>query len=226
MLLEVPNIAGESVVVSPNHRPKVISKPLRRYLEYNDRNVFNGPPESTRDYVIAATKSLLNGDWKKCDEWIQGIKFWKHIPESSTVKAMLRAKICEEGLRTWLISNGLYYESMSLKTLASMFEIGEEKVYSIVSKMIYNEEIAATIDQVSSMVIFKNVQPSHLQMLTLQGMDRLESLIDEHERSFDLRQGKIDQGPSLRRKYSSNLVSPASSKSFSPMERKTFNPIR
>ncbi|KAJ1549732.1 Translation initiation factor 3 subunit c, partial [Nowakowskiella sp. JEL0078] len=54
MLLEVPNMA----INAYDSRRKVISKPFRRMLDYHERQVFNGPPENTRDHIMAASKAL------------------------------------------------------------------------------------------------------------------------------------------------------------------------
>jgi len=35
---------------------KAISKPFRRLLDFADRQVFTGPPESTRDHIMQASK--------------------------------------------------------------------------------------------------------------------------------------------------------------------------
>jgi hypothetical protein len=41
---------------------------------------------------------------------------------------MLRAKLQEEGLRTYLLAYGRFYSSLSIAQLCDMFELGERKV--------------------------------------------------------------------------------------------------
>ncbi len=54
------------------------------------------------------------------------------------------------------------YDSLSILTLAEMFELETEMVHSIISKMIINEELmvrdkdAATVQQLSSRIISSN----------------------------------------------------------------------
>lgn len=36
------------------------------------RQVFTGPPENIRDHVIAASKRLMEGDWRRCADLILG----------------------------------------------------------------------------------------------------------------------------------------------------------
>ena len=54
MLLEVPNMAAADV--DENRRTRVMSRTFRKYHDQHERQVFTGPPEQTRDYVMTATK--------------------------------------------------------------------------------------------------------------------------------------------------------------------------
>lgn len=54
---------------------------------------------------------------------------------------MVTSKIQEESLRTYLFTYSSVYDSLSLETLAEMFEIDQGVVHSIISKMIINEEL-------------------------------------------------------------------------------------
>ncbi len=86
MLVEIPLLAS---IESDEMKRKIISKPFRRLLEFADRQVFTGPPESTRDHIMQASRALQEGDWEKCRELIQSIKIWSLMPEATSVKEML-----------------------------------------------------------------------------------------------------------------------------------------
>lgn len=86
MLVEIPLLAS---IDSEEQKRKAISKPFRRLLDFADRQVFTGPPESTRDHIMQASKALQDGDWEKCRDLIQSIKIWSLMPEAVTVKEML-----------------------------------------------------------------------------------------------------------------------------------------
>jgi translation initiation factor 3 subunit C len=103
MLLEIPAMAAAGS--SPDTRKKVISKPFRRMLDYNSRQVFSGPPENTRDHIMGAAKALASGEWQKSTELINAIKIWELMPAADKIKEMLGRKIQEEGLRTYLFAN-------------------------------------------------------------------------------------------------------------------------
>lgn len=86
MLVEIPLLAS---IDSEEQRRKAVSKPFRRLLDFADRQVFTGPPESTRDHIMQASKALQEGDWEKCRDLIQSIKIWNLMPEAASVREML-----------------------------------------------------------------------------------------------------------------------------------------
>jgi translation initiation factor 3 subunit C len=58
------------------------------------------------------------------------------------VKEMLRRKIREESLRTYLFTYSSVYDSISIPRLAEMYELEFQQVHSVVAKMIINQELA------------------------------------------------------------------------------------
>ncbi|CZR60036.1 probable Eukaryotic translation initiation factor 3 subunit C [Phialocephala subalpina] len=186
MLLEIPLLAQTGS--SPDIKKRVISKTYRRMLEYHERQIFTGPPENTRDHVMQASKALAAGEWKKATEFIHSIKIWELMAKPESIKAMLSEQIQEEGLRTYLFTYAPYYDTLSVATLSSMFELSERKVAAIVSKMISHEELAAALDQVNSSIIFrKGVELSRLQSLALTLSDKASGLIESNERTLETR---------------------------------------
>lgn len=63
---------------------------------------------------------------------------------------MITNKIQEETLRTYLFTYSSIYTSMSMETLAEMFELPRSTVHSIISKMIINEELMVCIRLLST----------------------------------------------------------------------------
>jgi translation initiation factor 3 subunit C len=86
MLVEIPMLASIDL---EEQKRKAISKPFRRLLDFADRQVFTGPPESTRDHIMQASKALQHGQWEQCRDLIQDIKIWSLMPEAASVKEML-----------------------------------------------------------------------------------------------------------------------------------------
>jgi len=69
------------------------------------------------------------------------LQVWDLFFDANSVRDMIKHKIQEESLRTYLFSYSSIYDSLSLDILASMFELEKATVHSIVSKMIISEEL-------------------------------------------------------------------------------------
>ncbi|KAK4862385.1 hypothetical protein LT330_002518 [Penicillium expansum] len=185
-LLEVPLMAQTSS--TPELRRRMISKTFRRMLDYNERQVFTGPPENTRDGVIAGAKALAAGDWKLSASTFAAIKIWDLMPQPELIKAMLSRQTQEEGLRTYLFTYAPYYDSLSISSLATMFELEPKKIISIISRMISHEELAAALDQVNDAIIFrKGVELSRLQSQIVTLADKSTSLLESNEKTLEQR---------------------------------------
>lgn len=181
LLLEIPSMAANEGQVDA--KKKVISKTFRRMLDYNRRQVFTGPPENTRDHIMLAARALENSDWAHARDSLNAIKIWNLFPDSDNIKKMLGEKLQVEGLRTYMFRYGPIYQSLSVATLCSLFDLPESRVNSIVSKMIANEEIAAALDQRSNSVVFRQgVEQSRLQKLALALSEKAVQLVERNER--------------------------------------------
>lgn len=66
---------------------------------------------------------------------------WDLFYQADIVRTMLSNLIKEESLRTYLFTYSHVYDSISMATLADMFEMEKSSVHSIISKMIINEEL-------------------------------------------------------------------------------------
>lgn len=186
MFLEVPLMAQTSS--SPEMKRRIISKTFRRMLDYNERQVFNGPPENTRDGVIMSAKALAGGDWKKAAATLNSIKIWDLMAQPDKIKAMLGEQIQEEGLRTYLFTYAPFYDTLSISTLSDMFELSTKKIAAIVSRMISHEELAAALDQVNDAIIFrKGVELSRLQSQIVTLADKSMSLLEANEKTLEQR---------------------------------------
>ncbi len=181
MLLEMPQIAKGSVPGAG-----VISKPFRKlFLTYN-RQVFTGPPENTRERVMAASKALLEGDWKKGCNYILGMDVWNLIPNEGgeKVKAMLFQRIKDEAVRVHLLKDGAgAYSSIGLDHLCEAFDMDAISTRRIVSKMIFNRELSAAWD--GDTLVLQKSESSPLQQLSVRVGEKVGMLVESNERLLD-----------------------------------------
>ncbi|CAH1233219.1 EIF3C [Branchiostoma lanceolatum] len=189
MLLEIPYMAAHEF----DARRRMISKSFHHQLRVSERQPLVGPPESMREHVVAASKAMKIGDWRACRDFIinekMNGKVWDLFPEAEKVRDLISRKIQEESLRTYLFTYSAIYDSLCLVTLAEMFELDGPVVHSIISKMIINEELAASWDEPTQTVVMHRSEPTRLQNLALQLSDKLANLVDNNERILEVKQG-------------------------------------
>ena len=184
MILELPNLARpENIILNQN----IVSSKFRKHLHGYSRQVFTGPPENTREHVLAATKALLAGDWQRACTYILDLDVWNYIPNEGgrKVKEMLRVRIKEEAVRTYLLINSEHYESMDIRHICDMFEMEEPLVRKIISRMIFFKEISAAWDNPSNILVIYRTGPSSLQAISQTLGDKVSKLLESNERILD-----------------------------------------
>ena len=193
MLIEIPYIAAHEF----DARRRMISKTFYQQLRSSERQSLVGPPESMREHVVAAAKAMRCGNWQACVNFIvnkkMNTKVWDLFYESDRVREMLVKFIKEESLRTYLFTYSNVYTSLSIPSLAQMYDLPVQKVHSLISKMIINEELMASLDDPTETVVMHRSEPSRLQALAMQFVDKVTNLVDVNEKIFDMKQGNFLQ---------------------------------
>ncbi|XP_067137495.1 eukaryotic translation initiation factor 3 subunit C isoform X2 [Centruroides vittatus] len=191
MLLEIPYMSAHEL----DGRKRMISKSFHHQLRNSERQPLVGPPESMREHVVAASKAMRIGNWRQCKNYIinekMNAKVWDLFYQADKVRDMISQKIQEESLRTYLFTYSHVYDSISMNILSEMFELDKSVVHSIISKMIINEELMASLDEPTQTVVMHRTEPSRIQALSLQLADKVTNLIDQNERLAEVKQGSF-----------------------------------
>ena len=77
---------------------------------------------------MAASRALMGGDWRQAYEHVESLTVWSLLAGKEDRLNLMRNKLQECGLRTYLFASGSYYQSLSLEQLCQMFELPEERV--------------------------------------------------------------------------------------------------
>lgn len=179
MLMEIPEMARGT--------KKVISRQFRRTLDFSDRQIFSGPPENTRDFIMQSAKALANGDWEKSYNSLAAIKILDLMPNVDSIKIMLKQKVKEEGLRTYLFTYAPYYESVALGQLSSLFDLTRDETLTIVARMIAHDDISATLSSDDSSVVFQRSETTRLQSQAMQLAEKAQRLVEANEQALDIK---------------------------------------
>ncbi|KAH9041145.1 eukaryotic translation initiation factor 3 subunit 8 [Lactarius hengduanensis] len=169
-----------SIIDLEEQKRKAISKPFRRLLDFAG---------STRDHIMQASKALQHGQWEQCRDLIQDIKIWSLMPEATSVKEMLAKRIQEEGLRTYLFAFAPHYKTLSLALLERTFSLDRRAVNSIVSRMIWTEELPASLDQSAGVIVFHRIEPTRPQQLAQILAEKVGAMVEQNEKALDIRLG-------------------------------------
>jgi translation initiation factor 3 subunit C len=191
MLLEVPNLAMESV--HPDKK-RIISRNFRRELDRYDKLPFAGPPENPKEAVVCAARSLQSGDWLTAFLSLEDLKLWEHIdpalPERGLeIKAMIKEKVQVEALRTYLFAYASIYDAFHMDQLVSMFALEPKLVHSVVSKMMMRDEVSAFWDESSKYVLIQPFERTPLQRLALTLAEKGFQAISNNEQLVDQKSG-------------------------------------
>ena len=187
MLLEVPLLA--QVEYAPSLSKRVVSKTFRRMYEASERQIFQAPPETTRDHIIGAGKALAAGEWQKAIALIEKISIWQLLGEKrAPITEKLNMQIKEAGIRTYLFTNAQNYTTLSIEMLGAQFELEPAEVTKIVSQVIGSDQVAAVIDATNNAVVFnEGAALSSLQAQSIELAEKAMSLVDLNERILETR---------------------------------------
>lgn len=102
---------------------------------------------------------------------------------------LVSRRIQEEGLRTYLYTYAPHYSTLSLALLSKIFALPVRNVTSIVSKMIWGEELAASVDQTAGVVVFHRLELSRTQQLAQTLAEKVAGMLEQNEKALDARMG-------------------------------------
>merc|ERR1712136_391012 len=188
MLLEIPYVAAHEF----DARRRMISKQFHHQLRVSERQSLLGPPDNMREHVVAGAKAMKMGDFRSCLNIINdkmNNKVWNLFHCREDVVGMLERKIKEESLCTYLFTYSQFYDNISLDWLSQMFELNKVACHRRISKLIINEELAASWDEPSSSLVLHRTDPTRLQNMAMQLAEKVSTIVDMNERILEARAG-------------------------------------
>merc|ERR1711871_1671367 len=93
----------------------------------------------------------------------------------------------EVALRVYLLTYSTHYDSISQDELCTIFALEENRIHSIVSKMMISQELRAAWDQPTKTIVLHQVEPTKLQNLALELATKIEDLMEMNENMLERR---------------------------------------
>ncbi|CAI5759287.1 unnamed protein product [Candida verbasci] len=184
LLHEVPLIALNNKDLS-----KKKDTSLRTKLQYYQKQFFQGPPESTRDYLIHSAIALQKGDWKKSYNLISSIKLWNLFSNHEELLSMLKNQLQVQGLKTYIYIYKTIYTKLSIDKLSTIFELTKDDVIKIVNEIIELGNISGSIS--NDFIVFdKEITRSKLQESAIKLNGFIQLLSEKNEKTGSNGYGK------------------------------------
>lgn len=158
----------------------------KHYAHYN-KQIFTGPPENSREHILAAAKAMMSGDAQQATELICKLEVWNLLPGDGceALKQMLAVKIKEESLGIYMLTAVTNYESIALSHLCRIFNFEPAAARRVVNKMIFNRDITAAWDLTQDLLIIYRVEVSTISSACLQLADKLNMVVESNEKQLD-----------------------------------------
>ncbi|CAH8448454.1 unnamed protein product [Schistosoma bovis] len=80
---------------------------------------------------------------------------------------------------------------MTLDRLSVSFELPKSVIYSVICRMIINQELAASLEVPSDALIMHKTERSRLQALALQLSDKVNSIVEMNDKLIESRTGGL-----------------------------------
>lgn len=151
LLIEVPQMTAFYSGIKVKRVP-YSQKSIRRALEHYDKSSFQGPPESLRDHVLHAAKSMQKGNWQKSIEFLRSVPTWSLLPNAGYVLDNLTEKVQIESLKTYFFTYKRFYSNISIQQFSKLFNLPEEKVLEVLESVMSEYAINAKLNEQKTFV--------------------------------------------------------------------------
>jgi translation initiation factor 3 subunit C len=138
-------------------RTSFTQKVFQKVYDARKNQILKAPAENSRDSIMDAAQELELGNWKTCYDLIAELKIWDSLVPKEEIKAfksLLQNLVQETGLRTFVLIYASFYHTISISRFSDMFSLSEERVRSLLARMILSGEIEAKFDILDTKAMF------------------------------------------------------------------------
>jgi hypothetical protein len=145
----------------------------------------------------------------QCAQLTASLACWSLFAQPAAFRALLCRLVQREALHTYLLAHTVAYDSVHIATLAKQvrtlcacaipthahahaalqFDLPVNEVHAFISRLTTRDELSAAWDQPSECLVMHRVEPTRLQLLSLQFAERAAAFVENNERLFDAKTG-------------------------------------
>lgn len=118
------------------------------------------------------------------------LSIWPKFTDKEKVQAILKEKIKQEAMRTYIFRYISVYDSFSIDQLCVMFDLPQNTVHSILSKMMVNHEIPACWNESSKYILISTIKPTPLQTMALKLAENINEVMEQNELALNMKNPK------------------------------------
>ncbi|KAG0671989.1 Translation initiation factor 3 subunit c [Maudiozyma exigua] len=152
LLIEIPQMTAFYSGIRIKRLP-YSQKSIRRVLEHHDKASFQGPPETSRDFVVYAAKAMQKGDWESSISYLQSVKSWNMLPNKDVVMEDLVERVKVESLKSYLYTYKKFYSKFSVKQLSDVFSLDSAKIVDILESITTEFEINFKLNDEKTLLV-------------------------------------------------------------------------
>ncbi|MES1907360.1 MAG: hypothetical protein MHM6MM_000493 [Cercozoa sp. M6MM] len=188
LVLDVPEKAHADAALDDKlQRQSCRSQVFRKHMERFESQVFRGPPDSARAQVFTAALAMRDGDLPECLEMLRTLSLWQQLADtylvaSDELEKELLMRVRESALATYLYAYGAQYKSLGTALLCEMFELSEQVLRRVVTRLIAERKLQGRWDAPTGTVVMRAARANRLQHAALLFADRLHQLHEQNER--------------------------------------------
>lgn len=152
LLIEIPQMTAFYSGIRIKRLP-YSQKSIRRVLEHHDKASFQGPPETSRDFVVYAAKAMQKGDWESSISYLQSVKSWNMLPNKDVVMEDLVERVKVESMKSYLYTYKKFYSKFSVKQLSDVFSLDSAKIVEILEAITAEFEINFKLNDEKTLLV-------------------------------------------------------------------------
>lgn len=192
MFQEIPNLSENRFHL----QKKVLNRNYRKLIEQYDLKGIQFLPQSSRDYIVFASRNLHQSKWKEAFDNLSNIKVFQKMPEfkEGGLKDSLLLRCKQVSLNLFVSQNQSQNKAFNIGQLQEQFQLSKAQVLKVVSSLISKGLLNAKVDAKNGNIVFNSATQSsgdsrkEIEFLQKQHLEKIEQLVEGNERCMELYQ--------------------------------------